>query len=188
MVRRAQTNATYDDILALPENVVGELIAGELHVQPRPAYRHATAASGLGMLLGPPFHYGRGGPGGWIILFEPELHLGADVLVPDLAGWRRQPGKDAELDTAFQTVAPDWICEILSPSTRVLDRARKLPLYASHRVGHAWLIDPVDRTLEVFRLQDDHWMLIATHDGEAIVRAEPFEAIELALVDLWPRE
>jgi Uma2 family endonuclease len=144
--------ATYDDLLALPEHVVGEIIDGELHVSPRPAPRHAHAKSVLGGELGPPFHGGRGGPGGWWILDEPELHLREDVLVPDLAGWRRS--RMASLpETAYFPFAPDWACEVLSPTTTRLDRSKKLRVSARERVGHAWLIDPAARTLEILRLE-----------------------------------
>lgn len=181
--------ATYDDLLALPEHVVGEIVSGELIVSPRPAPRHAVATSVLGGELGPPYHSGRGGPGGWWILFEPELHLDDDVLVPDLAGWRR-----ARLpvmpETAFFTLAPDWICEVLSPGTARLDRHKKLAIYARTGVPHAWLLDPVQRTLEVLRLEvlrleHQHWVIVSVHAGDEDVRAEPFEATPLLLRRLW---
>lgn len=178
--------ATYADLEALPPNVVGELVGGELHVSPRPAAKHAAASSQLGGELYGPFGKGRGGPGGWIILDEPELHLGADALVPDLAGWRR--ARMPELpDVAAFTLAPDWVAEVLSPSTARLDRVGKLPVYAREGVGHVWLIDPVAQTLEVFRLDGARYALVLTAGGDAVVRAEPFDAIELALPALWAR-
>lgn len=179
--------ATYDDLTTLPDHLVAEIVEGELHASPRPAPRHALACAGLVGLLGPPFHYGRGGPGGWWILAEPELHLEADVLVPDLAGWRctRMP---ALPDTAFFPLAPDWVCEVLSPSTAALDRAKKLEIYARESVGHAWLVDPLARTLEVLRLHDARWLIVGTRIGCDRVRAEPFAEIELALADLWAGE
>jgi Uma2 family endonuclease len=176
--------ATYDDLLALPEHVVGEIIDGELIVSPRPAPRHAVATSVLGGELGPPYHSGRGGPGGWWILFEPELHLGDDVLVPDLAGWRRSRMPTVP-DTAYFTLAPDWICEVLSPHTARLDRQKKLAIYAREGVTHAWLLDPIERTLEVLRLEGARWTIVAVHAGEEEVRAEPFDATALALARLW---
>jgi len=175
---------TYDDLLALPEHVVGEIIDGELIVSPRPAPRHAVATSVLGGELGPPYHSGRGGPGGWWILFEPELHLGEDVLVPDLAGWRRER-LPVVPETAFFTVAPNWICEVLSPGTARLDRQRKLAIYARERVTHAWLLDPIERTLEVLRLEGQQWVIVAVHAGDEEARAEPFEATSLSLARLW---
>jgi Uma2 family endonuclease len=176
--------ATYADLEALPAHVVGELIAGELHVSPRPAAPHTVAASRLGGGLSGPFDEGRGGPGGWIILDEPELHFGEDVLVPDLAGWRRERMPRPPRTAAF-TLAPDWVCEVLSPSTAALDRGLKLPLYARQGVRHVWLMDPAARTLEVFRWEDARYVLLITHTGLARVRAEPFEAVELDLPFLW---
>jgi Uma2 family endonuclease len=176
--------ATYDDLVALPDNMVAEIVGGELHASPRPAPRHAMAEGAIGALIAPPFHFGRGGPGGWWILPEPELHLGADVLVPDYAGWRRtrMPSVPA---TAYFPLAPDWVCEIISPSTAALDRARKVAIYAREQVGQVWLIDPIARTLEILRLEASRWVIVSTHAGDVTVRAEPFAEIEIALADLW---
>jgi Uma2 family endonuclease len=176
--------ASYEDLLSVPPERVGEIVGGELHVSPRPASRHALATSRLGSELGPPFDRGQGGPGGWWILFEPELHLGNDVVVPDLAGWRRLRMPQFP-DTAAFTLAPDWACEVVSPGTERLDRARKMPLYARETVSHLWLVNPTTRTLEAYRLADGGWLLLATHEGAARVRAEPFEALELSLASLW---
>jgi Uma2 family endonuclease len=176
--------ATYADLEALPPHVVGEIIAGELHVSPRPAAPHTLAASRLGGELLSPFDRGRNGPGGWILLFEPELHLGDDVLVPDFAGWRRERMPQPPRTAAF-SLAPDWLCEVLSPSTAVLDRALKLPVYAREGVRHVWLVEPELRTLEVFRLDGAQYTLLGTHAGKSRVRAEPFEALELELAYLW---
>jgi Uma2 family endonuclease len=177
--------ATYQDVLDAPAHQVAELIDGVLHVSPRPAKPHAIAASILGGELLPPFRRGRGGPGGWVMIFEPELHFAADVLVPDLAGWRRERMPVITTDEAFFTLAPDWICEVLSPSTAKLDRIEKLPIYAGAEVRHAWLIDPLLRTLEVLRLERGRWVLLATHRDDELVRAEPFEVFELELGILW---
>ncbi|MCY1044280.1 Uma2 family endonuclease [Corallococcus sp. bb12-1] len=176
--------ASYADLEALPEHVVGEIVAGELYASPRPAAPHVTAASLLMAVLGNRFCLGVGGPGGWLILSEPELHLRGDVLVPDLAGWRRERMPRAPKAAAF-TLAPDWVCELLSPSTQLLDRKVKLPVYAREGVRHVWLIDPVSYTLEVFRLEDGRYTLLATHSGTGSVRAEPFDAVELELAILW---
>ena len=120
-----KTGATYDDLRDVPDNYVAEMFDGELYASPRPALPHARAATVLGVELGGPFDRGRNGPGGWVILDEPELHFGNDVLVPDLAGWRR--GRLPELPAdAFMTLAPDWVCEVLSPSTEAIDRRKKL--------------------------------------------------------------
>lgn len=176
--------ATYADLEALPENVVGELIAGELYVSPRPASRHARAASVLGFKLGGPFDLGDGGPGGWVILDEPEFHFGEDVLVPDLAGWRRERMSVLPDVAAFE-LAPDWVCEVLSPSTSSLDRNIKLPVYAREGVSHVWLVDPKARTLEVLQLDGKSYTLLCRHEAGARVHAEPFEALELELALLW---
>ncbi len=177
--------ATYADVLAAPEHLVAEILDGDLVLSPRPAKPHAAAASALGEELGPPFKRGRGGPGGWIILDEPELHLGGDVVVPDLAGWRRERLPTLTNDEPFFRIAPDWACEVLSPSTAATDRAQKLPIYARERVAHVWLIDPLQRTLEVLRREGEQWLIVAVHRGDARVRAEPFDAIELDVGVLW---
>jgi Uma2 family endonuclease len=176
-----------DDIVAaLPDNVVGEILGGELVVSPRPATPHAQAASDLHGELYGPFRRGTGGPGGWHIVFEPELHLGADILVPDLAGWRTARLPAIPRGPAV-TIAPDWVCEIVSPGTQSVDRVRKMAVYARERVPFAWLIDPLARTLEVFRLEGDAWMRIHASEGDAVVRADPFAAVELELAVLWER-
>jgi|SRR6218665_862992 len=179
-----RTPATYADLEALPSSVVGELIAGVLYASPRPASPHAVAASCLGGELMGPFHRGRGGPGGWVILDEPELHYEDDVLVPDMAGWRRERMPRVPHVVGF-TLAPDWVCEVLSPSTRTLDRTVKLPVYAREGVRHVWLLDPVARLLEVFRLEGMHYSLRETHSGAGPVHVEPFEALALDLAYLW---
>ncbi|MEZ4222349.1 MAG: Uma2 family endonuclease [Polyangiaceae bacterium] len=181
----ARRVATYDDILAAPANKVAEILGGELRLSPRPAKPHAAAASALGEELGPPFKRGRGGPGGWILLDEPELHLGADVVVPDLGGWRRERLPVLTDEEPHFTLAPDWACEVLSASTARYDRAEKLPICAREGVSHVWLVDPVDRLLEVLRLENGRYSLLGVHRDQALVRAEPFDAIELELGVLW---
>lgn len=176
--------ATYDDLLAVPDHLIAEIVDGDLYASPRPSPKHADAGSGLGGALRGPFDRGRGGPGGWRILFEPELHLGGDVLVPDLAGWRRER-LPVLPDGAFFSLAPDWICEVLSPSTAALDRVTKLSVYAREGVSHAWLVDPLARTLEVLRLEAGRWTIVSTWAGLAVLRAQPFEALELDLSLLW---
>jgi Uma2 family endonuclease len=176
--------ATYADLMQVPDTRVAEIVDGQLITSPRPASPHTLAASSLGVELAGPFQKGRGGPGGWWILDEPELHLGPDVLVPDLAGWRRERMPSVPDVPAF-TLSPDWICEVLSPSTESLDRARKMRIYARERVAHAWLVNPIARTLEVYRLETAGWLLLATHSSDAIVRAEPFDAVAIDLLDLW---
>lgn len=186
MVQRDRSHrpATYEDLRQVPDHLVAEILDGELHTSPRPAPRHAHACSGISGLLYGPFNSGRGGPGGWWILYEPEIHLHRDVLVPDLAGWRRERMPALPGEPHF-TLAPDWICEVLSPSTAAIDRVKKLAIYAREGVGHAWLADPDARTLEVLRLENGRWTIAATFAGTAPVRAEPFDAIELDLGWLW---
>ncbi len=177
--------ATYADLEAVPPNQVAELIQGTLYVFPRPAPRHARASSKLGSFLVPPFDEGDGGPGGWWILDEPELHLGEDTLVPDLAGWRVERMPELP-ETAFFGLAPDWVCEVASPSTAAIDRAKKMPVYAREGVRHIWIVDPIERLLEVFACTPEgRWLLLGVHYDDAKVRAEPFDAIELDLSKLW---
>lgn len=186
MSKALKKDATYADLCAVPEDYVAEILGGELYATPRPAFRHLQAASALGILLGGPYQFGLGGPGGWVILDEPELHLRKDVVVPDVAGWRGERMTETT-DAAYLTVAPDWLCEVLSPSTETIDRGKKLEIYAREKVGHVWLLSPIERTLEVWTLDDQRWRLIGTHAGRERVRAEPFSAVELALDQLWPR-
>jgi len=176
--------ATYEDVLNAPENKVAEILDGELVLSPRPAPRHAVASSRLGRILGP-FDDDPGGPGGWWILDEPELHFGEQVLVPDLASWRRDR-MPVIADEARFTLAPDWVCEVLSPSTQKHDRSRKLRIYAEAGVAHAWLVDPVERTLEVLRLKDGAWTIVGVCVDADVVRIHPFEAIQIELARLWP--
>jgi len=178
--------ATDEDVLAAPEHMIAQVVNGELILQPRPSVSHSLAASGLGEELGPPFKRGKGGPGGWLILGEPELHLNQHILVPDLAGWRRERMPEAP-DAAYFTLAPDWVCEVLSPSTQGIDRVRKMRIYAQEKVSYVWMVDPGQKTLEVFRLVDSMYQLILAAEGEERVKAEPFDAIELDLAILWQR-
>ncbi|XXT16544.1 Uma2 family endonuclease [Sorangium sp. So ce429] len=189
-----QRRATYADLEAVPPHKVAELVRGTLHVFPRPAPRHAWTSSGLGAELIGPFQRGRGGPGGWVTLDEPELHFPdpdasgeIDALVPDLAGWRRERMPELP-ETAYFALAPDWVCEVLSPSTASFDRDEKMPVYAREGVRYAWLVDPIARTLEVYVLgQERRWGPAVVHRDAAHVRVEPFDAIELDLSVLWAK-
>lgn len=186
MSQPALRKATYQDVLEAPDDQVAELIGGQLHVQPRPTSRHARSSSAIGGLLDGPFDRGQGGPGGWIILDEPELHLGGDVLVPDLAGWRRTTLPELP-DVAFLTVRPDWVAEVLSPATQRKDRTLKVPLYREQGVSHVWLVEPTAQTVEVYRLHAEGYLLVGSYGGESLVRIEPFDAIEFDVGALWRR-
>ncbi len=177
--------ATYQDVLDAPPHKVAEVIAGTLHTHPRPAMRHARASSGMGAKIAPPFDFGDDGPGGWWIIDEPELHLGEDIVVPDLAGWRRETMPEYP-DAAYCTIAPDWVCEVLSPSTRRLDQIEKRELYAREGGGHLWFVDPDARTLEAFALREGQWLLLAMLADDAPVSLPPFDAITFPLDALWP--
>ncbi len=165
--------AIYADLERLPENVVGEIIDGELHAHPRPSPRHALAASAIGGLIGNRYHWGRDS-GGWWILDEPELRFGENVVVPDIAGWRRETLPQLPESNQF-TIRPDWVCEVLSPSTVMLDRNRKLPLYASEGVGHVWLIDPASQAVEIYATSNSHTEPAMTVVGKVILNAPPFD-------------
>jgi len=176
--------ATYEDLCQVPDHLVAQIIHGQLITLPRPAPRHASATSALGGSLFPPMDSGDDGPGGWWILDEPELHLGPNILVPDLSGWRRER-MPALPETAYFTVVPDWVCEVLSPSTAQLDRIDKLGIYASNAVGYAWLIDPNARSLEVLVLCEGRWRLECAFKENDEVCAPPFEAVLFGLNKLW---
>ena len=186
-VTRSETDsrrATYQDVLDAPPDKVAEVVDGTLYIFDRPAFLHTLASSTLGRYIGTPFHDGRGGPGGWWILNEPELHLGDDIVVPDIAGWRRE--RMSELpDAAYITLAPDWVCEVLSPSTRKLDLGGKSAVYARAGVRYLWLVDPIARSLEAKVLRGGKWVAIATLHDDATVSLPPFEAISFSLGDLW---
>jgi Uma2 family endonuclease len=184
MTELALRDATYEDLLKVPDHLVAELIDGELFTSPRPATRHARAASNLLTQISMRFDDGEGGPGGWWIVVEPELHLGRQVLVPDVAGWRRENMPVYPDSTAFDVV-PDWVCEVQSPSTARLDRMKKLPVYAEHRVQHVWIVDPIAKLIEVYRLESGRWVVAGHYGGDDVVRIEPFEAVELVLSKLW---
>ncbi|MBV9496086.1 MAG: Uma2 family endonuclease [Acidobacteria bacterium] len=186
MAARAQERATYDDLLRAPENMIAELVDGELYMSPRPGGPHGRVTSVLTMDIGTPYDRGRGGPGGWLLIHEPEIHfeLNRLVLVPDIAGWRRERMATVPSDHRF-LIPPDWICEVSSPSTYRLDRQRELPIYAEYGVRHAWLVDPERQAVEILRLESEHWVLANTHGGDDRFRAEPFEEVEIDFASFW---
>ncbi len=180
----APPRATYQDVLDAPPNMVAEVVDGKLYTHPRPAPPHVIAHSSLAGYLNQTFQFGRGGPGGWWILTEPELHLGADIVVPDIGGWRKERMPHPP-ETAFFTLAPDWVCEVLSPSTRMLDLIEKRAVYARERVRHLWFVDPIAYSLEAFVLRDSEWVLIDKLFENKFVSLPPFEAVSFNLGDLW---
>lgn len=176
----------YEALEALPEGLTGEIIDGQLYTEPRPSPRHNVAGSNLGAELIGPYARGRGGPGGWWIIDEPELHFvrKTEVVVPDLAAWRRERMPEIPDEPYFEVV-PDWVCEILSPSTRSKDRELKMPLYARYGVGYLWLIDPKLYTLEAYELHSGEWSELGVYGAEAVPVAAPFEAAAFRVADLW---
>jgi len=185
MSEPAKKKATYEDLYSVPENMTGEIINGELIVTPRPSRKHTLAASVLGGEIIPPYYLGQGGgPGGWIIIIEPEIGLEEHTIVPDLAGWKRERFPIEE-DHNWISAAPDWVCEILSPGTFRTDKIKKMPIYAHHDVSHIWLIDPVAMTMDAFRLEFGRWFLLGSFAENDKVRVEPFQEIEFNLGDLW---
>lgn len=179
---------SYQDVLDAPEGRVAEIVNGAFYLQAQPAPPHDELRDGLIEFLRPPFVRGRGGPGGWWIRSEPELYFGDRdfrTLVPDMAGWRKERLPEFPESWDKLTVTPDWVCEILSPSTARLDRTEKMSIYAEADVAHLWLADPLLKTLEAYRLVSGNWLLIASHGGDGSVSVEPFDAVPLALSDLW---
>ena len=179
-----KTNATYDDLVAVPDRLIAEIIDGNLHVSPHPSAHHCLAQSCLIGVVGSFSNPPSAPIGGWWILFQPELHLSDDVLVPDVAGWRRER-LPVIPDVPSMTLPPDWVCEVLTPETEQMDRADKLRIYRQAGFAHAWLVKLEIGTLEVLRRADVGWTLVAAHGGDEAVRAEPFEALEWELRRLW---
>jgi hypothetical protein len=185
MAQPAKRAAPYEDLLAVSKHLVAEILFGELVTHPRPAPRHAVAGAARGSVLGPPFQFGRGGPGGGIFMDEPESHLGEHVAVPDMAGWHRERLPTLP-ETAWIETAPDWICEILSPSTERYDRGDKRLIYAEAGVAHLWHVNPVLRMLEVFELSAGKWVTLDVLFDDAQVAAPPFAEVTFSLGLLWP--
>lgn len=185
MLQPALKDSLYDDFMNLPAHHVGEIIHNILYSQPRPAPKHARAFSVLGGKLGESFDWGGGDfNDDWWILDEPELHIEGHILVPDLAGWKRERMPEFP-ETAWFECVPDWVCEILSPSTARKDRMVKMPVYADLGVKYLWLIDPLIKTLEVYQLENQRWSLMASLCKDDKVSAVPFDAIEFCLDSLW---
>jgi Uma2 family endonuclease len=185
MAEVSQKKATYDDLYEVPENMIGEIIGGELIATPRPSRKHGYSTTALGVAIGGRYQFGQGGgPGGWIFIIEPEIGLGSDILVPDLAGWKSDRFPQEESHN-WISIAPDWICEVLSPRTFRKDKVVKMPLYAQYGVQHFWLVDPVAKTLDVFRLEASRWLVAGLYAENDKARAEPFPEVEVDLAFLW---
>lgn len=185
MAEPAKRKAAYEDLFDLPERSTGEIIGGDLWVIPHPSRRHLYAASSLGGELLPAHGLGRGGgPGGWLILDEPEVKFGEDILVPDLAGWKRDRFPSLE-ETNRISAVPDWVCEVLSPGTFRIDKVKKMPIYAQFFVPYVWLVNPLVRILDAFPLEQGKWLLLPSFSDSDKVRAEPFMETELELENLW---
>jgi Uma2 family endonuclease len=184
VTRTLQRPATYDDLLKVPDHLVAEIVEGELFTSPRPGKPHERAGGAIFSALLQAFDHGSNGPGGWRVAFEPEIHLAGDVFVPDVAGWHTARATEDEDHIAAWTIAPDWVCEVISPSTGRLDRLRKMPAYARRGVMNAWLVDPSLHTIEAYRLEQSRWVLLGTF-GDEPANIEPFEAIEFPIQTLW---
>ena len=186
-VMKPRQCATYEDVLNAPPHMIAEVADGKLYLHSMPAPLHANAISAICALIGCPFHRGTEGPGGWWIINKPEVHLGADgedILGPDVAGWRRE-NMSGIPDAAYFSVVPDWVCEVLSPSTRSFDLGAKRTIYAREQVRHLWLVDPDARTLEAFELRKGQWILTDTLVDTGSVSLPPFDAISFPLEELW---
>lgn len=184
MAKPAQRPATYDDLHRVPDHLVAEIVDGELFASPRPSPAHGWAADSILLRLRPAFGDGADVRDGWWFLHEPEIRLGREVLVPDIAAWRRSTLATLPMKGPIE-VAPDWICEVLSPSNERYDRGVKLPAYARHGVSWAWVVDPIEQLIEVSRLKDGFWLNVATHTGDAVARMQPFDTLDIPLSRLW---
>ena len=191
MAKPASKLATYNDLRDLPEETRAEILAGHVVASPAPLPRHSKAQGAVRRFLGGPFDDddGRGGPGGWWIFVEVDVALDQhDIVRPDLAGWRRErllrPGATRPIE-----VVPDWVCEVVSPSTAARDRVTKRNLYARSGVAHYWLIDPEARVFEALALHDGSWFELGVYDDAATARIPPFDAVELEIGRLFlPRD
>jgi Uma2 family endonuclease len=176
---------TYEQWLELPDNITGEIISGDLIASPRPGPKHSNVSTALGVKVGGPFQYGEGGgPGGWIILFEPEIHIKDDIVVPDFAGWKRERLSKPPDEAYFSTV-PDWICEILSPSSVKTDRIIKQQLYLSWKINHYWIVDPILKSVEILERAAENWVVKGLYSENDKMRAPPFDMVEIDLKSLW---
>jgi Uma2 family endonuclease len=176
----------YEELIALPNGLRGEILNEQLYAHPRPSGLHGLVSSNLHAEINSSYHRGRGGPGGWWIIYEPEVHfqLDQEVLVPDIAGWRRERLPEIPVGHKF-TVAADWVCEVLSPSTESLDREIKMPIYAKYDVKDVWLVDPLKRVLETYNLDNNKLELQNKYERGDTVSVKPFELLQFVLKELW---
>lgn len=175
--------ATWEDLDALAEGERGEIVGGQLVLLPRPSGEHGETTTDMVAQLGPAFRFGRGGPGGWVFIHEPAVAFQDQIRIPDVAGWKRE--RYARPEKGPYAVVPDWVCEVLSPSNEKNDRVEKLPLYARSGVRHVWIADPLEFTLEVYRLDGEQYVVAGLYADDARARIEPFDAIELEVGLLW---
>jgi Uma2 family endonuclease len=178
---------TYEDLCNVPDDMTGEIIDGELSLTPMPSKQQIHTGTKLANAVVAAYHFGTKGPGGWIILDEPDLAFGEDILVPELAGWK-EDRFIVSWEHHWISVAPDWVCEIISPETAQRDRTQKMPIYERNGVSYVWLIDPAEKSLEIFRLESGKWGAPTLYTGNDKVRAEPFEQTEINLGDLWLKD
>ncbi len=183
-IRPSEREATYQDVLDAPPSMVAQLIHGKLYTMPRPAPPHVHAQFLLANEIHSHFWFGGGSVGGWRIYNEPEVHFGKDVLVPDIAGWRYER-MTALPKTAYFPISPDWVCEVLSESTKRFDLGEKRDIYAEHGVGYLWLVDPIVRQLDAFSLRNAEWELIDTLVGDTDACLPPFEEVTFNLGPIW---
>ncbi len=188
MIESVKSNADYADLYSIPENMIGEIIDGELYAMPRPSPRHCNTASSLGIIIGYYYKIGmNGGIGGWWILDKPGIHfsdLKEDIMVPDISGWKKEKMPELPAETYF-SVTPDWICEILSPATAAHDRKKKLPKYAKFGVSYFWIVDPANRTVEILKLKNGEYSVSAVYCEDDKMKAEPFTEILIDLKNIW---
>jgi Uma2 family endonuclease len=184
-MHRARKLPTLEDLESLPPGMKGEIIEGVLYTMTRPRASHQRALRTIGSRLGDPFDDGKGGPGGWWILPEPGIELpDTPEISPDLAGWRRDRMPTLPEEEPIR-IPPDWVCEILSPSTRRHDLLIKKPYYARVGILHHWLVDREARTLTSYRLEAGHWVELGVYGDDCEARIEPFDAVPLDVAGFW---
>ncbi len=199
MTEPARKVYTYEDILALDEKLHAELLDGMIYIDgvplgsvvptvgmaPAQLPRHAKSQRVLGKIIGGPFDddHGDGGPGGWWIFIEVDVLLASGTVRPDLSGWRRE--RLPQPDVRPIATRPDWVCEIISPTSIRQDRVAKRRAYAKAGIPHYWIVDPDARTLEALELQSDRWLEVGTWSEGDVARIAPFEPVEVPVGRLF---